>query len=63
MERLDFDQLHDDAVANERYGECPSCEFNGNTEPRLLCWCGVCLKYCHNDYFHEDLPLDPYEQI
>lgn len=57
IEKLDFDQLHDDAVAQERIGECPSCEFHGDTAPKLLCWCGVCLKYCHSDYSHELLDL------
>ena len=50
IDRLDFDALHDDAVANERYGECQSCD---DGEERLLCFCGVCFKYCHDPYFHE----------
>lgn len=57
LERLNFDQLHDEAVAKERYGECPSCEFDGDTTPKLLCWCGVCLKYCHDNYVHEPIDL------
>ena len=59
LDKLDFDALMDDAEKNERYGECPLCEFDGDTEPKYLCWCGVCLKYHHDDYFHED-PVPDY---
>ena len=51
---LDFDALHDDAMAHNRVGECPMCE---SIIDRVLCWCGVCLKYCHDRYSHE--PMDP----
>ena len=61
LEKLDFDRLHDEAVEAERYGVCPTCEFNGDTDEKLLCWCGVCFKYCHDDYFHEPIDFDPYE--
>ena len=51
--KLDFDALYDDAEKLERFGECPHCEFDGDYTPKALCWCGVCLKYHHDDYFHE----------
>jgi hypothetical protein len=55
LEPLDFDELGDAAAAADRYGDCPVCE-----EPdRLLCWCGVCLRDCHDDFYHEDEPLGP----
>ena len=57
--RLDFVALHDEAVRENRYGECPSCEGAN----MLLCWCGVCLKYCHNDYCHEPFDEPPDEAL
>lgn len=56
LEKLDFDALYEEAKRANRFGMCPICE-----EEHMLCWCGVCLKYCHDDYFHEliddlDLP-------
>ena len=59
LEKLDFDKLYDEAVAAERYGICPLCEFDGDTSEKVLCWCGVCLKYHHDDYFHEPIEPDP----
>lgn len=55
MEKLDFDKLYDEAEEAGRIGICPICE-----EEHVLCWCGVCLKYCHDDYSHEPM-CDPYE--
>jgi hypothetical protein len=57
MDKLDFDALYDDAEAAGRFWECPLCAEEGDYEPKALCWCGVCLKYHHNDFFHE-VPLD-----
>lgn len=64
--KLDFDALMDEAErldrARRKQGlfadfECPTCE-----EVHLLCpVCGVCMKYCHNDFFHEAL-FDPEEK-
>lgn len=51
LEKLNFDELYAEAEAAQRIGECPICEG----QERLLCFCGVCLKYCHNDYHHEDM--------
>jgi hypothetical protein len=54
--KLDFDKLYDEAVEADRFGVCPNCD-----EEHYLCWCGVCFKYCHDDYFHE--PIDFEEPI
>jgi hypothetical protein len=66
LQRLDFDALMDEAEQKDRDRrakglfadfECPTCE-----NVLLLCpVCGVCLKYCHNDYFHEAV-FDPEEK-
>lgn len=53
--KIDFDKLYDESEAAGRIGECPLCEFDGDYTHHVLCWCGVCLKYHHNDYFHEDI--------
>lgn len=63
-ERLDFDRLHDDALRAGRKGICPLCEDDAfesgePTSPRLLCWCGVCLVYHHDDYMHQ-VEAEPY---
>jgi hypothetical protein len=67
MQKLDFDALYEEAEAAEREGICPYCEDDAfedgePVEPRLLCWCGVCLKYHHDDYSHEPM-LDPDEML
>lgn len=64
IDRLDFDALHDEAVREGREGLCPHCEDAAFEDgevlhPRLLCWCGVCLAYHHEDYSHE--PVDDLE--
>ena len=41
------------AEAAGRFGICPGC---GDKEEHVLCWCGICFKYCHGDYLHEALP-------
>lgn len=46
--KLDIDTLYAEAEAAGREGECALCE-----EWHMLCWCGVCFKYCHDDYAHE----------
>ncbi len=59
VDKLDFDALMDEAEAEKTYGECPSCG-----EDHMLCpICGVCLKYCHDDYFHDDGMFDPYDPM
>lgn len=58
LEKLDFERLYDEAEKAGRVGECPLCETPG----LLLCWCGVCLKYCHGDYFHEPVSDHPYDR-
>jgi len=59
LQKLDFDALYDEAEREKRFGVCPICEFAGDSTEHVLCWCGVCLSRCHNDYFHED-PLPDY---
>ena len=54
LNKINFDSLYDECVKAGRIGICPHCEFDGLLEERVLCWCGVCLKYHHDDYFHED---------
>ena len=56
--KLDIDKLYDEAEAAGRIGECPLCEFDGDTSEKVLCWCGVCFKYHHDDYFHELMDSD-----
>lgn len=51
--KLDIDALYNEAEAAGRYGPCAWCE-----EEHVLCWCGLCFKYCHDDYEHEET-LDP----
>lgn len=53
LEKLDIDKLYDEAEAAKRFGVCPLCEFDGDGSERVLCWCGVCFKYHHDDYYHE----------
>lgn len=48
IEKLDFDTLYDEAEKAGRIGMCSNCG-----EEHVLCWCGICFKYCHDDYFHE----------
>jgi hypothetical protein len=57
--KLDFDALYAEAEAEGREGICPMCEFDDDTTPRMLCWCGVCFKYHHDDYAHE--PIDDFD--
>ena len=56
IEKLDFNALYEEAEKENRFGLCPICE-----EEHMLCWCGVCFKYCHNDYCHE--PIDDLELV
>lgn len=53
--KIDFDALYEEAEAMGREGECPECG-----EVHMLCWCGLCLKYCHDDYEHS-WAFDPME--
>lgn len=57
LQKLDFEKLYNEAASESRIGICNSCE-----EERVLCWCGVCFKYCHNDYFHEELSWSIYDE-
>lgn len=57
--KLDIDALYTEAEAEGREGVCPLCEMDGDDTPRMLCWCGVCFKYHHDDYFHEPMNDDP----
>jgi len=43
--KLDIDAMYAAAEAAERIGICATCE-----EEHVLCECGVCFKYCHDDY-------------
>ena len=52
FDKLDFDALYVDAEKHERFGQCPHCPEG---QHHMLCWCGVCFKYHHNDYFHEPM--------
>lgn len=56
VQKLDFDKLYEEAEKKGRFGTCLYCE-----EDHMLCWCGVCFKYCHSDYFHESFQTDPME--
>lgn len=51
--KLDIDALYDEAEAAGRFGVCANCD-----EEHVLCFCGVCFKYCHDDYAHAEM-LDP----
>lgn len=54
--KLDIDKLYDDSEARGLFDSCPTCcdASEGRCGPHVLCWiCGVCFKYCHDDYFHE----------
>ena len=47
--KLDIDALYDESERRGISGECLTC----NNE-HVLCWvCGVCFKYCHDDWYHE----------
>lgn len=66
MEKIDFDKLYDECEKAGRIGIFPMCEEyafeNGEpVEERVLCWCGVCIKYHHDDYYHEELSVDQCE--
>jgi hypothetical protein len=50
MDKLDIDALYDESERAGRYGECAECG-----EEHVLCFCGVCFKYCHDDYQHADM--------
>lgn len=63
LSKINFDLLHDECIKAGRIGICPHCEFNGLLEERILCWCGVCLKYHHDDYFHEDVTTEVFDEI
>lgn len=64
IDRLNFDALMDQAEAawrerekhNEPHPVCPHCEMDDDYDarelPLLTCWCGVCFRYHHDDYFH-----------
>ena len=56
IQKIDFDELYEESEKAGRIGICPICEFHGDTDDHVLCWCGVCLKYHHDDYFHEPIP-------
>ena len=56
MDKLDIDALYDEAEAAGRFGVCLCCE-----EEHVLCFCGLCFKYCHSDYEHEP-GLDPMDE-
>ncbi len=44
--KIDFDALMDEAERRNTYGLYGVCE-----EQHMLCPnCGVCMKYCHDDY-------------
>lgn len=58
FDKLDFTKLYREAVKKKRFYECPMCEFGGDESPKYLCWCGVCFKYHHGEYFHEDAVED-----
>lgn len=54
--KLDFDALYEEAEQAKRFGECALCG-----EEHVLCFCGVCFKYCHDDYEHNETfdPMEP----
>jgi len=63
LQEIDFDKLYDESEKAGRIGICPRCEEDAfedgvQVEERVLCWCGVCLKYHHDDYSHEELNID-----
>ena len=49
LEKLNIDKLYEEAEAAGRFGECTNCG-----EEHVLCFCGVCFKYCHDDYEHAE---------
>ena len=49
LDKLDIDTLYQEAEAAGRFGECANCG-----EEHVLCFCGVCFKYCHDDYEHNE---------
>lgn len=60
MRKLDFDALYDEAEAADRVGICPHCQVAADEDGErvqlhVLCWCGVCFKYHHDDYMHETM--------
>lgn len=54
LDKLDIDALYNEAEKNGCEGECASC----GEHHVLCCVCGACFKYCHDDYFHEEI-YDP----
>lgn len=61
LDKLDIDALYDEAEKAGRFGVCASCD-----EEHVICWCGLCFKYCHSSYEHEPPmfdPLDPTDYI
>jgi hypothetical protein len=57
IDKLDIDQLYDEAEMAGRFGVCSSCD-----EEHVLCFCGVCFKYCHDDYMHAESSIDPMDE-
>ena len=53
--KLDIDAMYEEADRLERIGICKTCE-----EEHVLCACGVCFKYCHDDYTCEYDDFDGY---
>ncbi len=57
LTRLDIDAMYTAAEAKGQIGICVLCEGE-----HVLCDCGVCFKYCHNDYACDYPDFDPFER-
>ena len=54
--KLPIDEMYEKADREGRIGTCALCE-----EEHVLCECGVCFKYCHDDYYCDYPDIDDHQ--